>query len=99
MTLPHGCCPDKQMPASGPNFQGCPCKSMEHGCCPDGKSVARGPGFEGCPCVSFPYGCCPDGVTPARDQNFGGCKGPRKVHKNLVTCKFRVNGVKQLLRM
>ncbi|XP_055949336.1 papilin-like [Argiope bruennichi] len=85
MIMPFGCCPDKQMAASGPNFQGCPCKSMLYGCCPDGKTSAQGPGYEGCPCISFPYGCCPDGITPARDQNFGGCKGPKKVHKNLVT--------------
>ncbi|NXB99164.1 PPN protein, partial [Orthonyx spaldingii] len=49
---PHGCCPDKHTPASGPLGRGCPsstCHQNRYGCCPDGISAAQGPNNMGCP--------------------------------------------------
>ncbi|NXE81554.1 PPN protein, partial [Cochlearius cochlearius] len=49
---PHGCCPDRHTPASGPLGRGCPfstCHRSRYGCCPDGVSSAQGPNNMGCP--------------------------------------------------
>ncbi|XP_037304798.2 papilin b, proteoglycan-like sulfated glycoprotein [Pungitius pungitius] len=47
----HGCCPDGQTSATGPQNQGCAqddCVGTRYGCCLDGVTAARGFGRAGC---------------------------------------------------
>ncbi|XP_048259425.1 papilin-like [Haliotis rufescens] len=84
-TSTHGCCPDGQTSASGPNQEGCPnggspggreCRRSRYGCCPDRVTPASGPhnyGCEGDGCERSAYGCCPDSKTKATGPNHQGC--------------------------
>ena len=65
----HGCCPDGQTKARGPDFRGCeratPCADSRWGCCPDLLNPAHGPEEEGC-CLTSEYGCCSDNIKAAK---------------------------------
>ena len=64
---------DQNTPATGENYEGCPCQTFDYGCCKDGETVAQGPKKEGCSgCESSEYGCCPDNFTPATGPDAEG---------------------------
>lgn len=63
-------------PASGPNYEGCPCYTYQFGCCPDGKTIAKGPRQQGCSCSDTEFGCCSDGETVA-DGNGCDCSASK----------------------
>lgn len=87
-----GCCPDKQTPANGTNYAGCPplkvndCASSEFGCCRDNISAAFGPFQQGCPiaCGDTRFGCCADNSTTALDENEGGCPKPSTIAPEIL---------------
>ncbi|CAL1531650.1 unnamed protein product [Lymnaea stagnalis] len=78
-----GCCPNQQIPATGPNYLGCKqsCETTTYKCCRDGVTPADGPNYEGCevegsgeiPCEKTLFGCCEDGVTAATGPRGRGC--------------------------
>jgi len=66
----HGCCPDEETEASGPDYAGCQqkdaiphgyCVETQFGCCADGVTAALGPSGRGCPDILC-YVCTPAGL-------------------------------------
>ena len=64
-----GCCPDSEVPAHGPNQEGC-CIDSELGCCPDNIRLAHGTNGEGCDCESSVHACCPDGKVSHNSRRY-----------------------------